>query len=868
MNIWLKRVLFTLVAAVIAALVGLAIFLLTFNPNAYKDKLEQYVYTHYERTLTIDGDIGLSLFPRIGLSVQNVALSDRGGKDTFISIDSARFAVAIWPLLTNRLVVDHIAVSGFKAWVTRDEDGRFNFSDLLDLAAPPPVPPVGSVSSLSLLPGGVAHAATVYAQSRTDAQIDIAGLELKDGQIHFLDERAGASVTLTQLAVTTGRMTYDQAFDVTLKGRLVGVTPNADAPIEAQALVRLDPNNQTYSAQKINVQVSGRVADLDKAAITLRGNLAYSGTARTFAANGLDLAIQGDWIGPDPVSDLKVSLLAPQVSLDQRGSELKVEKLALRAAGKMAGRSAEIAFDAPALSVSPKAATGEPVTGTIKVTGDSTAALSLELSGMSGNADELKFDSLKLDGGVSNGLRMLHVQLASPSVWSISLRKGELSAIKGDISLEDAALPGGRFAFPMIGSMHLDLIQDLLNLDINAVINGGQLELKTEVKRLADPQVTFSLNANKLDLNNWIAPVHPVSTTDQQASGEKPEAQPEAKPKAKVGGEAAKSDEAAKPEPPTRLDMAWLDAVDITGSVKVDDLRMRDIQLRDLTAQIRAAEGKLDISKIAANLYDGRATGALTAKSDQSMTVQLNMDKVAVEPFMQALIADGHLSGTGTLRSSFEARGDTVDALIASLSGKASLKILKGAIRGFDANRTIREASAAMGSVLKGDFSGISSPYDMSRRTPFSTLEGRIEFKKGIGTLQKVALVTDLLRVTEGSPAQVDLPGRRLDILVNAQISKRPPRDLADTVGVLRGVTVPVLVSGPFDALAYSVQWKSIPDQIIKDAVKAGLSEALSGRTVIEQLLPDAPAPSSDTPKPQADPVQRIGDALKGLLGQ
>src|SRR3546814_12276799 len=70
---------------------------------------------------------------------------------------------------------------------------------------------------------------------------------------------------------------------------------------------------------------------------------------------------------------------------------------------------------------------------------------------MSGNADELKFDTLKLDGGASNGKRMLHVQLASPAIWSISLRKGEFSAIKGAISLEDAALPGGRFAFPMIG---------------------------------------------------------------------------------------------------------------------------------------------------------------------------------------------------------------------------------------------------------------------------------------------------------------------------------------------------------------------------------------------------------------------------------
>src|SRR5690606_7214011 len=130
MKVWLKRVLISLVVLAIVALVGIAIFLLTFDPNAYKNKLEEVVYDRYQRTLSIKGDIELSLFPRIGLSVTDVALSNRDSKDTFASIDSARFAVAIWPLMFNRLVVDHVAVSGFKAWVIRDEHGRFNFRDL------------------------------------------------------------------------------------------------------------------------------------------------------------------------------------------------------------------------------------------------------------------------------------------------------------------------------------------------------------------------------------------------------------------------------------------------------------------------------------------------------------------------------------------------------------------------------------------------------------------------------------------------------------------------------------------------------------------------------------------------------------------
>src|SRR3546814_8767342 len=76
MKTWFKRILIGLVVLVVVAVVGLAIFLLTFDPNAYKYKLEELVQERYHRTLAIDGEIELSLFPRIGLAVQDVALSE------------------------------------------------------------------------------------------------------------------------------------------------------------------------------------------------------------------------------------------------------------------------------------------------------------------------------------------------------------------------------------------------------------------------------------------------------------------------------------------------------------------------------------------------------------------------------------------------------------------------------------------------------------------------------------------------------------------------------------------------------------------------------------------------------------------------
>ena len=72
MKNWIKRILIGLVVVVVVAVVGLAIFLLTFDPNSYKYKLAELVQDRYQRTLTIDGDIELSLFPRLGLSLQDV----------------------------------------------------------------------------------------------------------------------------------------------------------------------------------------------------------------------------------------------------------------------------------------------------------------------------------------------------------------------------------------------------------------------------------------------------------------------------------------------------------------------------------------------------------------------------------------------------------------------------------------------------------------------------------------------------------------------------------------------------------------------------------------------------------------------------
>src|SRR5690606_34021209 len=96
---WVRRLLIAL--GVVGLLVGIALaaLLVLVDPNDYKSALQDAMYERFDRTLAIDGDIRLSVIPRLGLEVSGVSLSEPGSKQVFATVDTARVAVAWWPML-------------------------------------------------------------------------------------------------------------------------------------------------------------------------------------------------------------------------------------------------------------------------------------------------------------------------------------------------------------------------------------------------------------------------------------------------------------------------------------------------------------------------------------------------------------------------------------------------------------------------------------------------------------------------------------------------------------------------------------------------------------------------------------------------
>lgn len=814
MKTWFKRILIGLVVLVVVAVVGLAIFLLTFDPNAYKYKLEELVKERYDRTLTIDGEIELSLFPRIGLAVQGVSLSEAGSKATFASIDSTRLAVAVWPLLSNSFVVDHVAISGLKARVIRGKDGQFNFSNLVGGAAPVVTAPANPAEAIAGAAQTAAQAVTsgTLPSSGSNMQIDIAGLDLKDGEVQLQDAISGMAVAVTRINANTGRVTFNQPFDVRLTAKLEGGNPRVDANLTGQALLTLDPSAKRYAAQKLDLRVDGKLPGAEAKSLSMRGNLAFNGQKSALDLSALEVLFQGEITDPAArATNVEASVAVPKLSMDPHKSQLQIEKLAVRAKGGLADGPFEFAVDAPALNISPASATGEALTGRVRVGG---LDASFGLNGISGNAGELDIKEAKLDSTSKSGERIVKLNFASPLSLNLLQRSGGLSGLRGDVNITDPGLPKGSLQIPVIGSLNVDLLKDQASTKINAVLEGGKFDLSADISKLRDtPLVNVALAVDTLDLDK-LAPPAAAAPAKAPAEGKKDESKP-AQP-------------APAPAADDNINLSALVGPSVNGTLKIGKLVVRGLKADDVAATAKLDKGKLDVSSLTAGLYGGKLAGTLSLDAAQGnqIATKLSLAGITIEPLLMDLAQKNVLSGTGSLALDLKTAGANAYAMKSGLGGTLQLRLRDGAVKGINLTQTLRELKA----VISPDAQDHTVAADSSKQTGFSEMDADLAFTKGVAAVKRLNFVSPLLRVTQGEPASIDFVRNELDLVARARVVNPSASEEGKELIDLKDVTIPVHVRGTFDKPSYTVLWKEAIGGILKRSLENKLRDAVTGK--------------------------------------
>ncbi|MDB5852297.1 MAG: putative AsmA family protein [Herminiimonas sp.] len=187
--------------------VGVAVVASRFDADRVKTELATMVLDKSGRTLKIDGDLRLSLWPAAGVKVGKASLSEHNSQKTFATVDSARLSVALIPLLSRQIVIDAIDVNGLNLALVKRKDGTLNVSEGVSGSGTSGAPTAGSAAPGSAKPDAASPSG---APAKTEPlQIDISSLKVTNSRLDWRDEKSGSSTSVTDLNLSTGRIKAD-----------------------------------------------------------------------------------------------------------------------------------------------------------------------------------------------------------------------------------------------------------------------------------------------------------------------------------------------------------------------------------------------------------------------------------------------------------------------------------------------------------------------------------------------------------------------------------------------------------------------------------------------------------------------------------
>lgn len=386
--VWIKRIFILVTTLIVVAVCALAVFILSFDANAYKSDLQWLVKERTDRDLTIAGDLKVVLFPELAITVRDLTLSEPGRPDRFASIDELRASMELLPLLKNRIVIDELEASGIRADLVRRQDGTLSIDDLFKW----------SRGEEGTEPGPeLMH--TVDAMT-----IDVAGIQISDSEIRFRDEQRQSAWTVSGLSLTTGHIVNGEPVEVKLAAKIRDETSGQGASVTAKALLAFDAQ-------------SGR-----------------------FAARDLVVGAKGDWPGmgwlPEPVAGLEVVLRTPHVVYETESARVRVERLAVRAKGQRLGNPVEFALDTPALVWAADAIASQAFTSRLKADGPLAMDVSFVGEGMTGGLQAVQVARLDTDLKLKRESRSNHTFTSSPVQVQLQPLAVSLPEIRGGVKIK------------------------------------------------------------------------------------------------------------------------------------------------------------------------------------------------------------------------------------------------------------------------------------------------------------------------------------------------------------------------------------------------------------------------------------------------
>jgi AsmA protein len=256
----LKYALYAIVGLVVLIVLAVAVAVATFDPNKYKGELAKIVKEKTGRTLAVEGKIGLSVFPSVGVDVGKTSLSERNSDKIFARIDEVKVSLALLPLLSKQVVVDKVTLSGLNVDLVQDKNGRTNFADLAEAGGAP-----ASAKAPAPKPGPKGEA----------VQIDVAGVEIRASSATWHDEATGSRYKATIEQLKTGRIASGVPGKLSLAMRVEASQPKADYKVDLSGQYRLNLEKQSYALSGMELKLADATPGSTKPPLYIKGDVEF-----------------------------------------------------------------------------------------------------------------------------------------------------------------------------------------------------------------------------------------------------------------------------------------------------------------------------------------------------------------------------------------------------------------------------------------------------------------------------------------------------------------------------------------------------------------------------------------------------------------
>lgn len=346
---------------------------------------------------------------------------------------------------------------------------------------------------------------------------------------------------------------------------------------------------------------------------------------------------------------------------------------------------------------------------------------------LEGGGARLMFDGEALD---ENGPRL---------IGELSARATSLGDTLSWLGLSRSAGAGPRFSLSLAGRGTLDdeglsVANAELDLSGDSFMGAGRLTMTSDGR----PSVEATVDADALDVRPYAAVLAPQILQE--------------------GGWSTAA-----------IDLAGLKGWTLDLRLSAESLRFGRLLLGQTAATVAVGRGGLDLSIGEAEAYGGTLGGRLSLEPDSrgvKMSLEGGVTDIAFDEALAAIMKHPQMSGTLTGELAVAGAGGSVADFVSDLSGKASGKLVDGALEKIGRSRTL--ALAGLG-----------------RRMDVSTADAAFRIEKGIARTSDISIVGDDARFALAGAAS----------LVNRDVRLK---------GVVQpaagGWAVPVTLEGPLSS--------------------------------------------------------------------